>query len=268
MASGKNKAPKQVALSDQQADELKDRIKQNKLTNRDMDILLGLLAFNLWLQERLARAKLSIKRLRHLFGFKNESRKKSKKSDKDKSSDSDDKGGDDDSENNESTSDTPEENTTQNKAEELTPQWDPSKNHGRYGANDYTGCPTVHVPFENPQLKEGKCPDCAECNTEANVYAEDPTILIFLDSQPLISGQRYALEKGRCTVCQTYFTAPMPEALENQPKYSNNCLTTLAIMHYYAGLPFNRIETLQNLQGVPFADATQYDLMNRTLPVS
>jgi len=256
MASGKNKTPKQVTLSNQQADELKERLKQNKLTQTDIDTFLGLLTFNLWLQERLARAKLSIKRLRQLFGFKSESRKKSKKSDKDKSSDSADKGGDGDSQDNESTS---EENSTQNKATDSTPQWDPSKNHGRYGANDYTGCPIVHVPFEDSQLKESKCPNCAECNTEAKIFAEEPTMLIFLDSQPLISGQRYALEKGRCAVCQTYFTAPMPEALESQPKYSNNCLTSLAIMHYYAGLPFKRIETLQNLQNVPLADAILTD---------
>lgn len=263
MTTGKNKNPKQVEMSSKQANELKERIKQNNLTECDLDTFLGLIAFNLWLQERLARAKLSIKRLRNLFGFKNESRKKSKKSDKEESSDSDDKGGDNPPENNEPTSDTPEENTTQNKAVESPPQWDSSKNHGRYGANDYTGCPVVHIPFENQLLKEGKCPECAECNTDANLHAEDPTVLIFLESQPLISGQRYALEKGRCAVCQAYFTAPMPEALENQPKYSNGCITSLAIMHYYAGLPFKRIETLQNLQGAPLADATQYDLMNK-----
>ncbi len=86
-------------------------------------------------------------------------------------------------------------------------------------------------------------------------------MLIFLDSQPLIAGERYQLQKGRCSVCETYFTAPVPDALIDRPKYTVSCYTSIAIHHYYAGLPFKRLETLQAAQGIPLPDSTQYDLM-------
>ncbi len=251
MSKGKNHAPEQVALSAQEANDLKERIKKKNLTNSDIDNLLSLITFNLWLQERLSRAKLTIKKLQQLFGFKSESRKENKKSDKDKSANADD--------NDDVSSD---ESNSHEKTQAKVVQWDPEKNHGRIAANDYVGCPITNITFENEFLKAGKCPDCAECNTEASVYPEDPKVLIFLDSQPLISGERYHVEKARCTVCKTYFMAPMSDALMERPKYSFNSITNLAIMHYYAGLPFKRIETLQSSQGVPLADATQYDLMD------
>jgi len=184
MTKGKSKPPKQVTLSDLEANELKERIKQNELTGRDIDTLLGLIAFNLWVQERLARAKLTIKRLRQLFGFKSESRKKSKKSDDaDKQGDADepvDPDADDQSENNEPV---PGESADQNNAAITVPLWDPAQNHGRFSAGDYSGCPIVDVPFENPLLKEGKCPQCDECDTDAIVYTEQPTLLVFLHTQ-------------------------------------------------------------------------------------
>lgn len=267
MGKGKNDAPKQVKLTSQEADELKERIKKSELTADDMDILLGLISLCLWLQERLSRAKLTVKRLQKLFGFKTESRKKPKKkgNDKDKSTGATDscKNPPTDQQGDSEPSTTPEENLAQSNIQVTVPQWNLKKNHGRFSVNDYTGCEVNHIPFENKTLKQGKCPDCAECNTDAKIYPEEPTMLVFLDSQPLVSGQKYHLEKSRCAVCKTYFTAPLPEDLECRQKYSFRCVTSIAITHYYAGLPFKRIETLQAAQGVPLADATQYDQMSK-----
>ena len=75
MSKGKNHAPKQVTLTTEEADALKERIKNKVLIDKDVNHLLGLIAFNFWVQERLSRAKLTIKRLRQLFGFKSESKK-------------------------------------------------------------------------------------------------------------------------------------------------------------------------------------------------
>ena len=72
----KNEAPKNITLSDEEVDQLKLRIENNELTNKDLKIFMTLLAFNHWLQTRLARAKLTIKRLQNIFGFKSESKKK------------------------------------------------------------------------------------------------------------------------------------------------------------------------------------------------
>lgn len=269
MGQKKNEAPTPVELSPAEVSELKERLKKQELNATDIEKLLGLIAFCQWMQQRLARAKLSIKRLRQLFGFKNESRKRSKKlrgdakerpSNEDMKSDATT-----DSINPEETNTTVEspEDAPENKTNITLPQWDPEKNHGRYAAAEYWGCPIVDVPFDDELLKANKCPHCAACNTEATVYPEAPTVLVFLDSQPLISGEQFHLQKGRCGICKTYFSATKPSDLKNRSKYSPQSISTLAITHYYAGLPFKRIETLQKAQGVPLADATQYDLMER-----
>ena len=71
--------------------------------------------------------------------------------------------------------------------------------------------------------------------------------------------KRYWLEKLRCSLCGQHYSASLPAAIVHQPKYAPSCLSTLAISHYHYGLPFKRIESWQRTQGIPLADATQWD---------
>lgn len=65
-------APEQIKLTQQEAESLKLRIVKNQLTESDLKLLGGLVAFNLWLQNQLSLAKLSIHRLKQFFGFSTE----------------------------------------------------------------------------------------------------------------------------------------------------------------------------------------------------
>lgn len=265
MSKGKNNPPpRQHHLSDEEFLKLQDRVQENKLTDQDRKIILGVLSFNKWMHERLGRAKLTIKRLRQLFGFKNEARQKKKKpkDDQDNPTNPDDEH----AANENKISTDIEKPTDSNDAPENTnkisvPQWNDDANHGRLGVDAYPGCSELIVSLKDELLLSGQCPSCAACNTLAHVSPVPPTVLIFLEGQPLITGQRVALEKVRCNVCQEYFTASLPEDFTDRPKYPHTCSTSIAIHHYHAGLPFYRIENLQSAQGVPVPDATQYDLM-------
>ena len=164
MGKKKDEAPKHVKLTAQQTGALMKRISISDLPQVDVEIFLGLLSFNFCLQEQLSRAKLTIKRLRNLFGFSTEKiTKKPKPGDPDDKGDSDAEAPPADEDNNSPPADLPADNAssnadaTENKAE---PQWDDSKNHGRNGAKDYPGCPTVDIDFEDDMLKQGKCPHC------------------------------------------------------------------------------------------------------------
>jgi len=64
--------PEQIRLTTSAAEALKKRVSLNELTASDIKIVTGLISFNIWLQNQLSRAKLSIHRLRQLFGFKTE----------------------------------------------------------------------------------------------------------------------------------------------------------------------------------------------------
>ena len=68
-----NKTPKQIKLTAQDISDLTQRIKDNALSDEDINTLLELIAFNAWLQDRLLHANLSIKNLRKIFGFTSES---------------------------------------------------------------------------------------------------------------------------------------------------------------------------------------------------
>jgi hypothetical protein len=141
-----------------------------------------------------------------------------------------------------------------------TPQWDPNKNHGRYGAKDYPGCDQVFI--KHKELSVGaQCPECAKHNTPAKLYPFHAGVLIRLDGQPLVIGTCYTMESFRCYLCGKIYTADIPQTIAQQPKCSVSVCSNVAIAHYYLGLPFKRIELWQSMGGIPLADATQWDLM-------
>lgn len=94
-----------------------------------------------------------------------------------------------------------------------------------------------------------------------------PGIVIQLHGNPIITGNCYRLEKLRCALCNRQYAATLPEALAKQPKYAPSCLSVLALHHYQLGLPFKRIESWQRSQGIPIADATQWDKMSQLYSV-
>jgi NTP pyrophosphatase (non-canonical NTP hydrolase) len=87
-------------------------------------------------------------------------------------------------------------------------------------------------------------------------------VAIRIDGQALLSAVRYELEKLRCSACGEVFTAGLPAAA-GEDKYSARARAVLALGRYYLGLPFYRIEQFQAMVGVPVADATQWDQVER-----
>lgn len=257
--------PDYITLTRQEAEALKDRVKAASaaLSAQDITILTGLISFNLWLQNQLSRAKLSIRRLKNLFGFSTE-KNKPKASEPDESNANEAPSNDETTENGEGNQD--EKNTAvpspPKEKPKNKPVWDPNQNHGRYGADDYTGCLEVNIKHETLCVG-ARCPHCAEAELSGKLGFLDPGTLIRLQGNPLISGTKYWIERFRCGLCGTQYEADVPTEIKTQPKYAASCLSTLAIAHYYNGLPFKRIETWQGQQGIPLPDATQWDKMKK-----
>ncbi len=172
MSTKKNKKSQKadrIELSLKEEEELKNRIKSNNLSEDDIKIILSLISLNNWLQETLANAKMTISKLRNLFGFKKESRKKNSDKDTKKGSGSD---SNDSEANEEASSDSDTSNTTENReetnqlkdnqSEEHPKGWDEGKNHGRYSVDDYHGCNTYKINFDDPTIIGGFCPECKE----------------------------------------------------------------------------------------------------------
>ena len=64
--------PELMTLTAEEAEALKSRISAATLLDSDKKIMLGLISFTLWLQKQLSLAKLSIERLKSLFGISTE----------------------------------------------------------------------------------------------------------------------------------------------------------------------------------------------------
>jgi len=65
--------PKQVTLTPEEAEALKARVQMStSLSPEDIKIMTGLITFSLWLQQQLSLARLSIRRLKKIFGFSTE----------------------------------------------------------------------------------------------------------------------------------------------------------------------------------------------------
>ena len=129
--------------------------------------------------------------------------------------------------------------------------------HGRNGASNYPGA--TRTPLSHPALKPGdRCPECLR----GKVYKMNrPGVLIRLLAAPLVQGHLFELEKLRCNLCGEVFTAPPPpEATER--KYDPTVGALLPLMKYGAGLPFHRLEKLQESFGVPLPASTQWEIVD------
>lgn len=137
--------------------------------------------------------------------------------------------------------------------------WDEAANHGRIGANSYTGCEEVMLP--HPTLTKGSaCPHCADSGTVARLGQEKLKVIVRLTGRPLITGTKFIAPVLRCNLCQARFYTPIPDSIKNAPKYAPSCASTLAIARYSLGIPMFRIEQDQSMHGIPMKDATQWDI--------
>jgi len=75
----RKKTPEMIDISSKQLDRIHERIATNTLLDDDKRIVLAILSAYTWIQCQLERHKLSIKRLKNMFGFSTERRGKYKK---------------------------------------------------------------------------------------------------------------------------------------------------------------------------------------------
>ena len=132
----------------------------------------------------------------------------------------------------------------------------PRKNHGRNGADAYTGAEKIEVRHES--LRPGDpCPQC----DEGTVYETNrPGVLVRLIGQAPVGAKVYYLQKLRCNLCGVVFTAA-PPADVGEEKYDATVGSMVALLKYGSGMPFNRNETLQENLGVPLPASTQWDIV-------
>ena len=130
--------------------------------------------------------------------------------------------------------------------------------HGRNPATAFTGAERVRV--KHAQLKSGDvCPECRE----GKVYCQkEPKTLVRIVGRPPLQATVFEMERLRCNGCGEVFTANEPQSAGPE-KFDATSMAMTALVKYGAGMPFNRLEQLEEQLGIPFPASTQWELVKR-----
>jgi transposase len=133
---------------------------------------------------------------------------------------------------------------------------EPAKGHGRNGASSYTGAQKVAVA--HPTLHAGDaCPGCEK----GKVYPQkEPRTLVRIVGQAPLAATVYELDRLRCNLCGEVFTAPEPEGIGPE-KYDDTTAAMIALLKYGSGMPFYRLEKLEQALGIPLPASTQWEIV-------
>jgi hypothetical protein len=250
------KDPQPIEIDDVEVEQLIHKAEQGTLDAAEQQRLVPLLTTLLWLQQTLLSTRISLSKLKRLlFGEKTEKRPRKPK-DTDSGGEGNGSDGDDGS-TAPPTGTPPSASGTPPGGQSNDSNPPKARGHGRRAAADYPGAETVSCP--HPEHHSGdRCPECAR----GRLYPSRPLVRLRFTGQPLVQVTCYELEQLRCGACGALFAAALP-APAGEDTYSISLKVHLAVAHYHLGLPFKRIESYQDLVGLPLPDATQWELVEQ-----
>ena len=236
-----------MELTTEELSELKQRVAVGGLRKGDHEILQAVITALIFVSKLLEAKNTSIKRLRKmLFGKKTEKASKVldhpdktvSRSDEKPPDDTKGAGGDT-------------EQKTKDKSDQKPKK---RKGHGRNGADAYAGADKEKISHQS--LRNGDaCPQCPK----GKVYEQkEPGIIVRIRGMAPIQARLYELEKLRCNLCGEIFTAQAPQTA-TKDKYDESSRAMIALLKYGTGMPFNRLEKLQQSLGIPLPSSTQWD---------
>jgi transposase len=237
------KEPELVTATQEELDEILRRARP-ALSDQQYRLLEGVLATFVFVMLKLQNAKTSIKRFqRMLFGGRTEHKRNVL-------------------ERTATGADPQAQDGAGSGADVVVPVPRPRRpGHGRNASHAYSGAPIVEC--EHTELEPGdRCPEC----DKGKVYDSPPKSLVKVVGQAPLGATVYRLQRLRCRLCDAIFTAPLPAAVAQLPKYDSSCASMIAVLRYGAGLPHFRLEGLQAALYIPLPDATQWDIVAKAAP--
>jgi transposase len=235
-----NRMRERLELNREELERLLERAKKAPLSEPDYQTLKAAVETLGYLTQLLEDRKTTIDRLRQiLFGASTEKTRSVLKTDPTHKTEA---SGETDSFSAESDREKPENKKT--------------KGHGRNGAQAYHGATKIEVKHNSLKAGDG-CPQCEK----GKVYnSTKPGLLVRLVGQAPLAATVYELEKLRCNLCGEVFTADAPQGVGPQ-KYDASSGSMIALLKYGSGLPFYRLEGLQESLGIPLPASTQWGIV-------
>ena len=133
-----------------------------------------------------------------------------------------------------------------------------AKGHGRNGADDYSGAERVCTEHET--LKPGDV--CPACERRKLHQMKRPAVRIRVTGGAPIRATVFEQQRLRCNTCGEIFTACAPAGAEGQ-RYDARVAAMISMLRYGTGLPFNRLDRLQECLGIPLPSSTQWEVVEK-----
>jgi hypothetical protein len=238
------KAPEIIEVTSQQMEKLLDRAASNTLREEDTELIRQIFESYVEVFQIVGDKNTTIARLRKLFFGASSEKTEKVVGDKDDAEEPHAAGSDE------------ADREHSDPHDRVATDAESSPGHGRYGAEDYPGA--NHVDVTHPTLSAGDdCPDCRE----GTLYEKTPSVFVRFVGQAPLQATVYYMQRLRCHLCGKVFTAPLPEDV-GQQKYDHTVASTIVLLKYGSGLPFNRVQRLQGNCQIPLAASTQWGIVH------
>ena len=223
--------PKRLEMTREELDAFFDRLERDELTAEDRGRIREVMTAVVWMAQKLEDKDLSIKRLQRLFGIKTEK-----------------------AENLFGNQDGPSGPSGGKPATPPRNRSDEHKPSGHNGADDYPDAECVFHPHETHKIGD-PCPLCSL----GTLYSYGTGTVLRLRGQPPIAATIHQPEQLRCSACQALFTASLPSDAGSE-RAEASAKAMVALLRYGGGVPFYRLDKLQEMMRTPLPDATQWDM--------
>ena len=231
------RGPGRIELTQEQVENLRNRIERNILSDADRKLLVDLIDAVRWMNQSLEEKRLSIRRLQKIFGIQTEKTSHLLRTIEKELDQGAEPGGA-----------APERNKKNGK-----------KGHGRLSAKDYVAAETV--TYAHPTLKSGmRCPECER----GNLCSLPAGTLLRIAAFPPLQATLHRPERLRCASCGWLTTADVPKEVGPE-KFDASACSMVSVLRYGYGFPMNRLAHFQNAMGVPLPAGTQWEMIIRVV---
>ncbi|MER2491639.1 IS66 family transposase [Catenovulum sediminis] len=134
------------------------------------------------------------------------------------------------------------------------------KQHGRKNKVQPTQIKPEVIHHKHTDLQKGD--SCLECPT-GKLYKFEPATFLRITGQSPFKPEQHVMERLRCNACGAYFTAAVTDDVladgDVHQKYGYTARSLMCLYKYFAGSPFYRQGSMQDLLGVSISASTIFD---------
>ncbi|MFQ5592436.1 MAG: transposase, partial [Phycisphaerae bacterium] len=141
-----------------------------------------------------------------------------------------------------------------------------SKGHGRNGANAFVNAKHFFHTLAL-SIVGALCDACGPGRGSGRMSRYREKVIVRIVGQPLFGAEVHHYEQVRCRICGRIIRATGPDEVldgfgTSYITYDWSACAMLIVIHYFAGGPFKRLESLHNGWGVPMPDSNQWSMVD------